>query len=186
MGAVFVTNSGNLAARKRVLAGQTEERYRRAADTQKRKMLWVAQSLSGGRLTKSDLRRLGHPYAKRLPPGAAGQPDFIINRGRGNFARQWHGRVQRTSKGWTISVWNASPEAKFLLGGPRSKMRLRGIMQEILRRTGDTMPKEVKKAAAQAVRDNAFTAQPMGAGMGLAYAVAVGVMSGAGAVERAL
>lgn len=184
---VFVTNAGHLAARKRILAGQTEERFRRAADSEKRKMLFLAQSLSGGRLTKKDLRRLGHPYAVRLPVDSAPTPDFIINRQRGDFARGWKARAQRTSKGWTVTLWNDSPESAFLMGGPKSKMRARRIMQEILRRTQSDMSAQTRAVLRRAVQENArlspLADSPFGA---FAYALTVGVASVAGAVEQAL
>ena len=183
MGVSFVTNAGNLAARKRILAGQTDERFRRAAQAQAAKMKFVAESLSAGSLTTAALRRLGNPYARRLPINSAPLPDYVINMQSGDFRASFVTRVQKTRIGWTVTLYNTSDHAKFLMG--TRNMRFRPILEEIDRRTAAGLPQDVKRIVRKSASQNGGTA-PMSVWGGLAYAVAVGVTSAASGVSEGL
>jgi len=183
MKTVFLTNAGSLATNKRILAGRTEARLRGVARLEAEKMKFVAQSLSGGTLSLSQLRQMGHPYARRFPPGSAGPPDSVINRQTGLFASSWRTRVQRTSGGWTISLWNDAPEAKYLLG--TTSMRARPILEAVLAKTAPALPIEARKAIRQAIRENGAVRPSLPAWGGILYAIGVGVASAAGGVAEA-
>ena len=181
MGASFVTNAGNLAARKRILAGKTEESFRQAAKSHVLKMKAVAEALSAGPLTTNALRSLGHPYARRLPINSGPLPDYIINTQSGDLRASWVTRAQKTRIGWTVTLWNTSDHARYMMG--TRNMRFRGILEEIDRRTAASLPMEVRRAVRQSVSENGGTA-PMSVWGGLAYAVAVGVATVAdGAID---
>lgn len=182
MAKVFVTNAGALALQKRALAGQTEERFRQVAQAQARAMKAAAERLSRGSLSTATLRRMGHPYSRRFPAGAAGQPDAVINRQTGRLAASWKTRVQKTARGYTLTLWNDAPEAKFMMG--TKSMRARPILEVVLKETEARLPAATKKVIRQAIAQNgAATALP--GWMGAAYAVTVGVTSAAGAVGEA-
>jgi len=183
MGVSFVTNAGNLAARKRILAGQTEERFRRAAKAHGEKMKFVAEALSAGPLTTAALRKLGNPYARRLPVNSGPLPDYVINSQSGDLRASWVTRAQKTSKGWTVTLYNTSDHARYMMG--TRSMRFRPILEEIDRRTAANLPMEVRRAVRQSVAMNGGTA-PMSVWGGLAYAVGAGVATVAGGVSEAL
>ena len=182
MSVSFVTNAGNLAARKRILAGQTDERFRRAAQAQAAKMKFVAESLSAGPLTTAALRKLGNPYARRLPVNSAPLPDYVINMQSGDFRASFVTRAQKTSKGWTITLYNTSDHAKFLMG--TRNMRFRPILEEIDRRTAAGLPQAVKRIVRSSVAGNGGTA-PMSVWGGLAYAVGAAAVTIADGVGEA-
>jgi hypothetical protein len=202
MSVSFVTNAGNLGARKRILAGKTEESFRIAAKLQLVHMKSVAETLSSGPLSTKSLRWLGHPYSKRLGPNSALLPDYVINAQSGEFRASWVCRAQKTQIGWTITLYNTSAHAKFMMGTQR--MRFRPILDEIIRRTEAQLPLEVKKAVHAAVVESGGTAPVAGGAFvglaggggsggsggsvwgGLVYAVAAGVSTVAGGVESAL
>ena len=183
MSVSFVTNASNLASRKRILAGKTEERFRRAAQAHAAKMKFVAEALSAGPLTTNALRSLGHPYARRLPINSGPLPDYIINTQSGDLRASWVTRAQKTSKGWTVTLWNTSDHARFMMG--TRNMRFRGILEEIDRRTAANLPLEVRRAVRQSAAANGGTAS-MSVWGGLAYAVAVGVTAAADGVSEGL
>lgn len=183
MAKTFVTNAGALATRKRVLAGKSEERYRVVAQSHGAKMKWVAQSLSSGPLSSAALRKMGHPYAVHFLPGQAGMPDYIINVQSGQFRAAWKVRIQKTARGWTITLYNPSPHARFMQGTAR--MRVRAILEEVQRRTAPQLSREARKVVRAALQENATLAS-LSTGGALLYAVSVGVTSAVGAVESAM
>ena len=184
MSVTFKTNAGNCAVNKKILAGKMEERFRQAARMEATKLKFLAESLSGGNLSLAMLAKRGHPYGLRRLPGAAGQPDYIINKQSGRFATSWQSRAQKTSIGWTISLWNSAPEAFYLLGTDRMRPRL--IFDEIMRRTQPDLSVELRKAVRKTAEGNAGT-PPMGGSVfgGLLYAVSVGVTSAASGLGEA-
>lgn len=171
----FVTNAGALAARKRVLAGKTAEAFRAVAQGQGKEMVRVAESLSAGTLTAAALQKAGHPYARRRVPGSAGVADFIINKQSGDFAAAWHSRAQKTRQGWTVTVWNDDKAAAYLMG--TSKMRVRPILDEVVRRCAAGLPAGVRKATHKAAEANGASGSGLGA---ILYGVGVGLASAAG------
>jgi len=183
MGVTFKTNAGNCAVNKRILAGQMEEQFRKVARKEAEDMKRVAKVLSSGNLSLKTLAKMGHPYGLRRLPGAAGQPDFIINKQSGTFAASWQTRTQKTPTGWTVTLWNSAPEAFYLLG--TNKMRPRLIFDEIMRQTMPDMAVEVRKSVRKGVAANGGR-PPMSAWGGVAYAVAVGVATVADGVSEAL
>ena len=181
MGVSFVTNAGNLAARKRILAGKTEERFRQAAQAHALKMKEVAEVLSAGPLTTNALRSLGHPYARRLPINSGPLPDYIINSQSGDLRASWVTRAQKTRIGWTVTLYNTSDHARFMMG--TRSMRFRPILEEIDRRTAANLPLEVRRAVRQSAAANGGTAS-MSVWGGLAYAIGAGVATVAdGAID---
>ena len=183
MSVSFVTNAGNLAARKRILAGKTEERFRRAAKAHGEKMKFVAEALSAGPLTTMALRKLGNPYARRLPVNSGPLPDYVINSQSGDLRASWVTRAQKTSKGWTVTLWNTSDHARYMMG--TRNMRFRPILEEIDRRTAANLPIEVRRAVRKSVTANGGTA-PMSVWSAVALSVAVGVTAAADGVSEGL
>lgn len=197
MRTTFLTNAGALAGHKRILANRTDERFRLQAHSEARKMLFLAQSFSGGTLSAARLAQLGNPYARRLPANSAPTPDYIINRQSGTFARSWRARAQRTRRGWTVTLWNDSPEAQYMLG--TDLMRARPIIDEILRRTQPDQTAGVRRILDDARREGAAPVPGVmvsggaggagsrasgGSALGaLVYATAVGVTSAVSATQ---
>lgn len=198
----FITNAGNLAARKRILAGKTEERFRVAAKLFGAEMQRIAEDMSSGRISTAELRRLGHPYARRLPVNSAPLPDFLINSQTGLFRASWKMRVTKTRDGWTVTLYNDSPYAKFMIG--TSKMRERAILQRVLLKMQPRVSAEVKQIVVQTIAANGQASGPIagnisgsysgtysgGGGSGsmlgaIGYAFTVGATSAAGAVGAA-
>ncbi|BDI33405.1 hypothetical protein CCAX7_54560 [Capsulimonas corticalis] len=153
----FVTNAGALAARKRILAGNIEARFRTAAKLHATEMKRVAENLSHGSLTKKDLRDKGNPYATRLPAGSAGFPDYLINIGGGDFANSWRTRVQQSGNRWTVSIWNDSQHAKFMVGTVRERKRdiMRVVVLKTTKSFHDAVDKEIKRGIAENNRSSA-------------------------------
>ena len=183
MSVTFTTNAGNLGTRKRILAGQTEEQFRSAAKAHAERMKAAAEVLSAGPLTTMALRNLGHPYARRLPVNSGPLPDYIINSQSGEFRASWVTRVQKTRIGWTVTLYNTSDHARFMVG--TRNMRVRPILEEVDRRASEGMPQDVGRIVRRSAAANGGTA-PMSVWGGLAYAVAVGVASAADGVSEGL
>ena len=182
MSVSFTTNAGNLANRKRILAGQTEERFRVVAKAHAERMKAEAEVLSAGSLTTAALRRLGNPYARRLPINSAPLPDYVINMQSGELRASWMTRVQKTRMGWTVTLYNTSDHAKFLMG--TRNMRFRPIFKEIDLRTAAGMPEDVRRIVRKSASQNGGTA-PMSVWGGLAYAVGAAAVTIADGVGEA-
>lgn len=88
-----------------------------------------AQALSSGPYSLKELRKMGHPYAKRAPnpPMMAG----VVNVQSGQFRAAWSRKLGQFGNWWfggmRSTLTNASPEAGYLKSGPRSKMIARPI-----------------------------------------------------------
>lgn len=90
----------------------------------------IAQKESSGPLTTAMLRKLGHPYAKRLPAQAS---DSVINEQTGAFKRDWRAVPgQWSGKRLEGKIINANRVADFLKDGTKL-MRLRPIDAEVER-----------------------------------------------------
>lgn len=129
MTVAFLTNAGALAIKHRVLAGMNAECYRGMAQEFAQAMEVRAVALSSGALSSATLAKMGHPYSKRLPANSAPTPDFIINIQSGDFIGGWHSRAQMNELDWTVSIWNDSEHAKYMLGTKR--MRERPILEQV-------------------------------------------------------
>lgn len=92
-----------------------------------------AKGMSRGGLSKRDLRRMGHPYAKgsrkalgRLRGSGRGVSNMAItNMHSGHFARSWDGELMRDKSGVTLALSNDAEYSAFLAFGTR-KMRAHG------------------------------------------------------------
>jgi len=177
----FQTNGGALAARKRLLADQVQGNLRAAAQAHADRMKQTAVDLSNGSLSSAALRRAGHPYSVRFGAGAAGQADYIINKQSGTFAAGWQTQVQQTTKGWTITLLNVSPEAKYLLG--TKKARVRPILEEVMRRVQDDLPARTRKVTRKAAHDHGTGGSALG---GFVFAVVAGASAVTGGIEHAI
>lgn len=178
----FVTNAGALASTKRLLADQVHANLRSAANLHAEKMKATAIRLSSGTLSTQQLQKMGHPYSRRFPAGFAVQPDFVINSQSGVFKASWRTRVQETGKGWTITLLNDAPEAKYMMG--TKSMRVRPILIEVERVMHGDLPAKTRKVTRKAGQEN-------GAGGGsvfggILFAVSAGVTSAAGGFAEGL
>lgn len=184
----FVTNSGSLALRKRILAGKTAQSFRKAAELYAAEEKRCAVLLSSGPLKAAALARMGHPYRLSLAPGSAGLPDYIINRQSGDFARGWRTRVTLSGRSWLATLYNVSPHARYMMG--TDKMRERLIAEQVQRMMKPEWPKAARSLARGARRgtDAAGAPAPQAGSFwgGVAFAVGVGASSAAGGLERAL
>ena len=177
----WVTNAGSLAQKKRLLADQVAGNLRTAAKAHAEKMREAAELLSRGTLSPQDKKRMGYPYSSRLPANSSTLPDYIINQVTGKFAQSWQTRVQQTRQGWTISLLNTSPEAKFMMG--TKAMRTRPILIQVEKMMTGEMPASVRKVTRRAVQENGTSGSEFGA---VFYAVAVGAASIIDGVESGL
>lgn len=176
----LLTNAGALASRKRLLASQVRGNLRSVAKAHAERWKAAAVQLSGGTLSPADKRRLGYPYALRFAPGSAGMPDFILNQVSGSFKASWRTRVQQTAKGWTITLYNDSPEAKYLMGTKTARMR--PILVQVDKMMSGELPARVRKVTRRAATDNGAGGSLLG---GLLYAATVGASSAAGGLADA-
>src|SRR6186997_3006498 len=98
----------------------------RASQTQ---AIELARQYSQGPYSTAELRRLGHPYARRH--GAPGLDPSLINRQSGLLARSWRreGPLEKDG-GLHTSVFNDAPEA-FFMGGTE-KMFERPLPERVL------------------------------------------------------
>ena len=82
-----------------------------------------AKKKSSGTKSLAQLRREGHPYSVRF---AARSDDAIINAQTNHFKDRWNGKKPGggpgTAKG---AIVNDDPVARFLVGEPRPKSRMR-------------------------------------------------------------
>ena len=81
--------------------------------------LVIAEGLSSGPHSTADLRRMGHPYARRH-----GKPllnPAIINAQTGTFRASWDGESPRPDgDGLTAAIFNTDPKAELLQSGTRT------------------------------------------------------------------
>lgn len=87
---------------------------------------------SSGGLTRRDLRRMGHPFARSAPQSPVDASK--INIGEGTFSREWQQEgIVSNELGTEGSAYNASESARWLATGGkgRSKMVERPIVEAV-------------------------------------------------------
>jgi hypothetical protein len=86
------------------------------------------------------------PYRKGGGKGTPPLPSFQINMQSGAFSRSWYVNTQKTPQGYTSSIWNDRPYAKYMRG--TSKMIARPILQKV----GEDVRKYRRKVEPEAIR----------------------------------
>lgn len=140
---VIVTNAGNLSGRMKAQTEKYVEEVREAQVQNAKLVMEKAKQFSNQRFfSLQQLRKMGHPYAKRdpRPPVKA----HIINRQSGTFYASWQMRVLKNSEGIYASVYNSAPWARYMVG--TKKMIARPILDEALFRTQDRRRKNLQNA----------------------------------------
>ena len=94
--------------------------------------------------TLKELADRDHPYATRHGRGAAGIPDWIINRHRGNFHDGWEIRSAPQTGGARAYVTNTSDVAEYLRG--TVLMRPRKIQEAAITQTRSEREQIVRDA----------------------------------------
>jgi len=97
----------------------------------------------------ADLRRMGHPYARRRP-GRLPVAAHIINKQLGKFHRSWHWNFIVGTNKAQGTIWNAAKYARFMLG--TKYMIERPILKEALKRTKSERNQNIKAARGKAYR----------------------------------
>lgn len=93
-----------------------------------RDLVRIARKWSDGRLSLKDLRRMGHPYARRH--GTPRLNPAMINRQTGAFYNAWEPDPQADE--WTAAIHNTDPKAELYLQPGTSRMFARPVDAEIL------------------------------------------------------
>lgn len=117
--------SFKLQARSAVTAAEAEA----LADAKRE-----ALASSSGPLTRRDLRRMDHPFARRH--GQARADPEIVNKGSGDFYRAWQTEaITATGDGTEGRLFNDSPSAHWLSRGGQggSRMVARPVIARIKR-----------------------------------------------------
>ena len=99
-----------------------------------------ALASSGGPLTRRDLVRMDHPFARRHIE-AMSDPEIINSSGSGDFARNWStSTISSDSEGTEGDLTNDSESAHWLSRGGRgkSKMVTRPVIERVARLVGET------------------------------------------------
>ena len=99
-----------------------------------------ALASSSGPLTRRDLVRMDHPFARRHGT-ALEDPEVINSSGRGDFARAWStGAISSTSEGTEGDLTNDSESAHWLSRGGqgKSKMVARPVIARVARLVGES------------------------------------------------
>lgn len=121
----FKTNAISLAARQRIrgkaVSAAMQVQARLYGETLKR----AAESLSQGPMTTAQLSQYKPGFYSTSRTGDV-YSDAVINQQTGRLRNSWYSGVGTFSGHVTVTVWNTSPEAKFMLG--TSKMRKRDIL----------------------------------------------------------
>ncbi len=82
-----------------------------------------ALASSSGPLTRRDLRRMDHPFARRH--GEALEDPEVINQGKGDFVRAWStSSVSASGEGTEADLTNDSQSAHWLSRGGLGKSRM--------------------------------------------------------------
>jgi hypothetical protein len=147
----------------RRMGSATEAEVRKALQTTARSTKEKAQRLSSGGFSLAQLRRMGHPYAKRhgrsrrgrfqqhaasLPYGDAA----VINEQSGDFKKGWRAaRVTRDGERLTARVHNVDPKADLLFEGTRFMIR-RPILARLEAHARKVWPEHLARAVERGVR----------------------------------
>ena len=89
--------------------------------------------------------------ASPMPPG----PDYVINaQGSGfdSMRNHWQTRIVIREDGTSITLWNSSGHAKYLLGGEESSMIPRPLLQEVARLEAPGRLKRLAQAKAASLK----------------------------------
>lgn len=112
--------------------------------------LFVRQS--SGPLSRNDLARMGHPYARRDPQTPL--DPAMVNIGSGDFLREWQEEgVEATDEGTVGSVFNDSESAKWLATGGEGESRMveRPIVAHVAQALAKPRAERLHKAALSAL-----------------------------------
>ncbi len=112
------------------------------------------QRRSSGGLTRRDLRRMGHPFARRAPQSPMDASK--INIGEGTFSREWQQEgVVFSDSGTEGSAYNNSESAKWLATGGkgRSKMVDRPIVEAVKQEIQSPRKERLERAYKDVLRD---------------------------------
>ena len=145
MSARITTNAGVLAGRLRVRSEQYVEEVRAAQVANGDLLLKKVKQFTQRRFVSTQqLRKLGHPYAKRdpRPPVRA----HILNKQAGLLYSSWKVNVRRYPDGATVSVVNTAPYAKYMTAEGTTKMIGRPIFDEALKRTQEQRQRNLHNA----------------------------------------
>jgi len=141
----ITTNAGELAARLRARSEQYAREVRAANEQNANLVMRKARQFTAQRFfSLADLRRMGHPYAKRRPFPPV-RP-HILNRQNGEVHRAWLVRVRRYADGSTASVVNTAPYAKYMTAEGTTKMIGRPVLEEALERTRGERASNMRRA----------------------------------------
>ena len=122
------TNASQLSAVYRRRAQAVRPAFRRAMQASTMEIKRTAMEFSSRTgLPPAALRRLGHPFAARLPKDSGPYPDSQIGQRTGRFRAGWRAQTRETADGLEGQVWNDAPQARFMLG--TRKMRKRPILE---------------------------------------------------------
>lgn len=109
-----------------------------------------ALASSSGPLTRRDLRRMDHPFARRH--GEAQADPEIINTGRGDFAREWStSAVTNSGDGTEADLTNDSESAHWLSRGGRGKSKM--VARPVIARVARLVSESRKVRTMQAFRE---------------------------------
>jgi hypothetical protein len=101
-----------------------------------------------------ELRRRGHPYAKRHFKGrfrgGLPAPPFVINNQGGDLNRSWRSRVVVIAGNAVGTVYNIALHARYMMG--TKKMIARPILTEAMRRVRSRLVKRFRGAVSSANR----------------------------------
>jgi hypothetical protein len=113
--------------------------------------LFVRQS--SGPLSRADLARMNHPYARRDPQTPL--DPAMVNIGSGDFLREWQeAPIETTEDGTQGSVFNDSESAKWLATGGEGESRMveRPIVAHVALALAKPRKERLHKAALDALR----------------------------------
>jgi len=140
----------------------------------------TARELSSGPLSLKELRRMGHPYARRRPFGPGITSPWLINAQSGTFRASWRLVMRTNAKSVSVSVKNVDPKAKkWLTGAGTRKMVGRPILGEIAKRIHPRLETETRKVLGRVIR--ASGGSVTGGGLGWGAGSGAGLGAGAGA-----
>jgi hypothetical protein len=140
-----------IAAYLRRVAQRLPEEVRAAEAASGRELLQACIENSSGLLSSADLRRQGHPYARRHGTPAL-DPD-TVNRQSGAFIHAWRLDGPRSAEGGLVTaVFNVDPKAAAFLESGTRLMFARGPHRKALRETAPRRSIRLKAAVQRAFR----------------------------------
>lgn len=139
------------ARRLATFARVLDDELRDAAAALGDEALEWARRYSSGMLSGADLRRMGHPYARRHGQVRGADP-ATVNFQSGQFLLSWEQEGPRPlpGGGWEALVWNRDPKAAWLEHGTRT-MLPRLLPEAVLARLEPRALAAVERAIERAV-----------------------------------